>query len=369
MEVNYLGSLIELNDPRILPMLRQAYADSTQMRHKRQFAYASYFLGDSSLWEDYCGQLAAGAFTLPPIVYQQGGSIEYDNPARQPGNRELTAILSSLENIGNAVSMETLHKLTRPGHPFYPWIEKRMIQLTGGYGNEDDIDLDEIWYHPAFSIEVLTRCLDDTSASDIQLRCYDENEGVGTEMDWGGQSGLRLHSRFETLPCPADSKHRARVCDMAAHRLYQLIFGIPACHGLMQDKDERIRRQKEFLTRFRDLRPVTHEEYDQVDDLSAGTRYIPALVPLDHLATQAEVDAGKALFTQNGEGRMAAIELPVLATLKEEKGMEDPMRVYIWQAELDAKGKLIYGALTEEGPKVYHEGELVQLAPLKKQER
>ena len=146
---------------------------------------------------------------------------------------------------------------------------------------------------------------------------------------------------------------------MVANKLYQLIFGIQACHAHLGDKDERIARQKQFMQRFTEFRQVTSSEYNKVNELYAGLRYIPVLSVLDHPATQEEVDNGKALFYIENSVAIADIKLPFVAIRKVDEKEEKPMRIYVWQAEVDKKGAIHYGALTEDGPQLYKDGELI----------
>ena len=357
IEAHYLSCLTELQDTRIVQKIQDAYAKAKEPYQLRQFAFTAYYLGDSLLWDDYCMRLQAGNIQLPKIEYSNG-SIEWSNPMKQPGNRELTAILAALMDIDNKLSKTTFNKIKSPEHPFYKWIELRLLQLPGGY--DDDGNTKEIWYNKDLCFDIYIKNLDNQKDSDSSLRFY-PNSGITSVMDWGGQSGLRLHKKWE-ISGFANGKEtllRARHCDMVANKLYQLIFGIPACHAHLGDKDERIARQKQFMQRFTEFRQVTSSEYNKVNELYAGLRYIPVLSVLDHPATQEEVDNGKALFYIENSVAIADIKLPFVAIRKVDEKEEKPMRIYVWQAEVDKKGAIHYGALTEDGPQLYKDGELI----------
>lgn len=357
IEAHYLSCLTELQDARILTTLQDAYAKAKMAYQLRQFAFTCYFLGDTILWDDYCQRLQTGQIELPPIEYSNG-SIEWSNPMKQPGNRELTAILAALKAIDNEQSRAAYASIKSPEHPFYKWIELRLMQLPGGY--DDDGNTKEIWYDKDLCFDIYLKNLDNTDDSDISLRYY-PNSGITTVMDWGGQSSLRLHPVWERSDF-ANGKEmmlRARICDMVANKFYQLIFGIPACHVHLGDKDERIARQKAFLKRFKEFRKLSSQEYNKVNELYAGIRYIPNIPRLAHPATAAEVENGKAIFHLAGKGMVSDIRLPFVAIRSSDKAVEKPMRIYVLQAELNDTGKLVYGALTEDGPQIYMEGELI----------
>ncbi|MCP4442490.1 MAG: hypothetical protein GY810_26590 [Aureispira sp.] len=362
---HYLSCFMELGDDRILPKLRKDYAQTIKVYEWRQLAYTCYWLGDTTLWDDYCTRLQQDKIELPKIEYSNG-SISHSNPARQPGNKELRGILSCLTTINNPISKKTYQKITSSGHSYYPWIEKRLLQLTGGY--DDDGNMKEIWYNKDFCLDIYKKNLDNTNNSDIQLKYY-VGSGITSIMDWGGQSSFRLHELWDTSDyCNGeDVTLRARNCDMAASKLYQLIFGIPACHVHLKDKDERIARQKAFLDRFKTFRRLTSKEYNTVNELYAGVRYLPVIPTLNRPATAEDVKGGKALFELKGKGSLADIQLPATAIQKKDKGMEKPLRIYILQAEKNHKGKLVYGTLTEDGPKIFKEGDLINIKHLPKE--
>jgi len=356
--VDYLYSLIDLGDKTIVPTLKNAYKNATDVMLKRNLAYACYWLGDKETWGKYCGELQKGEIKLPPISYTNV-NVSYGNPAVQPGNRELRGIISYLQSVKDTSSTETLNKITSQGHPYYHWIELRILQLTGGY--DSDYNDDDVYYNSTWCIEILKRNLDNKKDSDISLKFY-PGSGITAEMDWSGQSSVPMHKLWDTSEFEPKKEHsmRARICDMASLKLYHLIFGIPVSHVHLKDKDKRIEQQKAFLNKYTKLREITSDEYNTINELYNGTRYVPDLPKLDHAATQDDVNAGKAIFYMQGN-KVANVSLPAWGIHKNDIGKKVSLKYLLVQAEYNSKGELIYGAFTEDGPKIIAASELTDI--------
>lgn len=364
MVTDYLYSLIDLGDKSILPTIVDAYNKENIDEVKRKLAYAAYWLGDNKPWTDYCMLIQKEKIKLPSIKYvdyNYGGSIEYNNPGAQPGYWELRGIVSYLASIPDSISQATYDMITNPGHPYYQWLEIRVLQLTGGYG--DDYDEDYLFLRTPWALKILEKNLDNRDSSNISVKYY-VGSGMTAASDWGGQSGLRMHEMWDTSDyCKGDDiKLRARNCDMAASMLYELIFGIPVCHVHMADKDDRIEQQKAFLKRFTKLREINHWEYNTVNELYSGTRYVPDIPKLDHPATDDDVNKGRAIFSMPGN-TVADVGLPAWAINKKDANTDKKytLKYLLVQAEYNSKGELIYGAFTEDGPKTIAASELINI--------
>jgi len=355
IENSYFYDLTRLGDTDVLALYKAIYQTSKSTRLQRQAAYHSYWLGDSTLWEDYCLRLQKGEIKIPRLK-QKKGDYYNNKPKHQLRFVALEDILLALHRIGNKISLETTAKITSPKHPYYPIVEDRLLWACKGYEGSSGFDFKDAWENPAFCFRIYSSFLQKKKYADVDVYL---GESGGT---FDRRISLRLHpmwyrSDFE------ESKQKARICDLAAIKLYQLIWGIPISHPHLKDKDERIARQQAFLKRFKKLRRISTYEYNHINDLSLGARYIPDLKPLERPATPQDVEEGKAIFSLSNS-RIKEMSLPAWGIVKAHQAYKKPMKAIIVQAEVAADGTLYYGAFTEDGPKKYRAEELIEIQPI-----
>lgn len=122
--------------------------------------------------------------------------------------------------------------------------------------------------------------------------------------------------------------------DLAARTLSQLLVG--ARPVASPQATEFARR---FVDRARRIHWVERA-------MLGGGSFIPDLLPLGRPATAADVEAGRALFHQDGRGRLADLRLPAVAEVVSSSGT--PVRAIVMQAEVTPEGRLRYGAFSLE---------------------
>ena len=148
---------------------------------------------------------------------------------------------------------------------------------------------------------------------------------------------LRYVGEPEELRETADE----RVCDLAGAWFAARVLGAPQVHALRLDNDDQLARARQLATRCR-FRPLSAEERRSLRGVRA--KFVPDLGPLDGPATQADVEAGRALFHLPDSVGPHWVPLPAVA---QRQGTRT--RVLIVQSELDAAGKITYAILDNDG--------------------
>jgi hypothetical protein len=93
----------------------------------------------------------------------------------------------------------------------------------------------------------------------------------------------------------------------------------------------------------------------------------PILPPLNRLGTADDVKAGRAVFQLNGQGKLAPLQLPAVAFLRQpQHARRRPRPAMIVQAEIDAGGKTIYGVIGDGAARTARSEELTGIKPIKK---
>jgi hypothetical protein len=148
-----------------------------------------------------------------------------------------------------------------------------------------------------------------------------------------------------------------RICDVAAEKISEIVFGVPAYHPLLKDADVRLKALKEALDRY-SYRPATAAEIEALaGQMGHDPGFVPDIQPLGRAATADDVRKGKAIFHQDGKGKLADAKLPLEAVLKnagdapsdrEPQHRGRPRKVggvLIVQAEIGPDGKVKYGVI------------------------
>jgi hypothetical protein len=179
----------------------------------------------------------------------------------------------------------------------------------------------------------------------------------------------------EALADPANRRGEApeRVCDVAAMKLERLVFGLPPYHPLLKDADKRLSAFKAAFDRYAGAyRKLEEREFRLLDKIASTTIYVPAIRPLDRVATAADVQAGKAIFHLDGRGKLPDLKFPVGAVVRSDLKKEYWRGSLIVQAEIDLNGEMCYGVIGHHEIKLVHGSELASmttLADLEKEDR
>jgi hypothetical protein len=252
---------------------------------------------------------------------------------------------------------EALHLLADRDHPLYP--------LAVASAHKEDFQ--DRWTrsstlrHPV-RLVLLAQKLNDFRPTGVHY--YLRGDEVGTS---GEPRGANRRYRDRSLPTGTLVEHaEERVADEFAHRLLDMIVGLPPSHPLQHDVDLRLKKMKEFIDlHARRLRPVTWVESRKWDVFSLNRWYVPDITPLGRPATAGDVKLGRAVFELNGRGTVAKQVLPAWLVLKSDANSHKPDYGLVVQAEADADGKLIYGVIFQREIRIVRAEEVERLEPYK----
>jgi hypothetical protein len=334
IEDSYLSSLTALGDKRIVPQLVKRAEKASSNRMRRKWAYACHWLGEPKPLKDFADAFRAGNVVLPQ------NNQPNTNDDDQPGNVELGGIVGYLASAGTPEADSALYALAEPSHPAHQ-LAAHMIFSK----NPDSLE-NHVWFEHPFCLAVLRKGLDNERPTGATFK-IEKDSLKRVEKDGWGSRGIP-----EILKDPAVRKEEApeRVCDQAAERVGQLVFGQPAYHPLFKDASTRLEALKKSLDQFQGrFRRMSGLEIHALEIHSWNALFVPDLRPLGRPATVEDVKTGHAIFHLDGKGELGAEKLPAVAVLKKDEKKEQSPRVLIVQTEVDTDGTMIYGVIAKHG--------------------
>ncbi len=352
IEDSYLGPLVELDDKRIAAELARRYKAATDIRMRRKFATACHDLGDPGPLKAFARDVEKGSLKLP------GNNEPNTNENDQPGTVELTAIIASLVHAGTAECDRALYALAAANHPYHALVVERVLSV--GPGPHDD---EGAWLAHPFCLAILRDPLDDTKPTGATWKIEKDC------LEWTSGQGSSSQSIPEYLADPAARRQQAveRKCDQVAVKLGDLVVGVAPYSPLLKDADARLAAMKRLLDRYRGhFRLLTATEAESLGLTLWHPMFVPDVAPLGRPATAADVEKGRAIFHLDGKGKLARVTLPAVATLRERKPSEQPLRVLVVQAEVGQDGKTMYGIIGGGEIRAARAEELTGIKPIAK---
>ena len=329
IEDSYLGPLVRLGDKRIAPELAGRYRAATAVGIRRKYASACRALGDPMPLKAFATEVEKGSLKLPP------NDDPNTNEDDQPGTVELGGIVASLVD-GRLVECDrALDAIARPDHPYHALAVERVFRIDPRFAKET-------WVAHPFCLIILREALDDTTLTGVTWK-IEGDRLVSLEKGGSGSRGLP-----EYLADPAARRPQAaeRKCDEAAAKLGELVFGLPFYSPLLKDGEARLAMIKATMDRYgRHFRLLTDAEWRSLGLTMWHPMFLPDISPLDHPATPEDVERGRAVFDLGGKGKLAAVKLPAVASLRQGKANAQPQRALVVQAEVGRDGKTTYGII------------------------
>lgn len=338
---SYLAALIQLGDKGIgLELVRRAEGNKPPAE-LRTWAYVAHFLGQP-------GPFAKLAEAL------RLGNMKFSS--NQDGERELGAMIESLIGVHTALAEQALAALADPKHAQHETVVKGLIAAsTGEFGTRS-------WYLHPFCVAVLRSALDDTTLTDRKYLI--EQDDTRQWIYRNGLGGSSRIPRFLTDPKLRKNGAYGRRCDLAAEKLYEVVIGVPRCHPLRFDNEERLAELKKAIDRCAGrYRIATQTERDLIWSNHWSPTYIPDISPLNHPATAADVEAGRAIFHLDGKGKLTDLKLPASGTVKGDTPASKTEPALIVQAEEGPQG-VVYGVITRTALRTLPANEVTSIKPL-----
>ena len=325
---HYLGVILRLGDKRIGPELIRRAATADTVADRLRFAASAQALGKPEALNALARELVAGRIATP------AAAPPGDRRVQKLSDDELFDALNVLTLAGTPDAEAALIAVVDPKHPYHAAAARVALKFSG----RTFADLIGEFVKPA--------------------ECGNWN---------------RHPSCLAILRQQLDNTTRTgdrTPCKLAAERLGDLVWGLPPYDPLLEDADQVLEQIRAFMDLFAGRwRPAT------ADEPSAWRAFVlPDIKPLGRPATEADVKAGRAIFHLDGRGRVAPIEFPAVGwpprEEQEQQGLfigeplVEELPMLIVQAEIDADGETIYGAIGRFGLVRVAAEELASIRPL-----
>ena len=275
-------------------------------------------------------------------------------------------IVECLVAAGTPAAEEALYALAGPKHPYY----EQAASITR-WADGDSWSGAAKWFSHPFCLKVLRAELD-----------RDENTGITYRIEAERLKRIKGDgwSAVEVPDPLADAgkrkaEARERRADAAAMKLGELAYGLPWYHPLLKDADQRLASMRKLLDRHR-FTLMTEQEARGLDvGLFAGRYFRPNLGLLGRPATRADVRECRAIFHQDGRGKLAQMRLPATGVLahdwpkKERRGGlfgRAVPRILIVQAEQTRERKVLLGIIGHHEIRVVPADQVRDIQPVKK---
>jgi len=350
-EQEYLDYLVELGDRRIGPELDHRAANAEDNDVRRKHAFAAYRLGASDAWKAYAKDVEMGSIPLP---HKSTSIWDIEPPATDDVGRMVTVLAQSRSTEGD----RALFALSNPKHPYYAAVYDGLV-VRARYG-----DLYFPWRSHRYCLAILRRGLNDATLTDGRYAIVDDSV-QGTGNGWSfSSSGIPTELQD---PKSRREKAEARLCDIAAMSLGEIVAGIPFYHVLLAEPEQGVRRIKEFLNLYRDrFREMNPEEQERFGIRFMRNAYIPDIKALGRPATTHDVKAGTAIFELDGQGRIADGDQSGWLQLKSEARKEYPEVGLVVQCEVGPDGKRVYGVIFRHSVRAVKADEVERIEPYAK---
>jgi hypothetical protein len=299
IEEAYLRALHELNDTRVAAeAARRSRNPRGRMRY--EWAYLSHCLLEPGPLAEFAKEFERGKVKL------------LDGRA---GKNELHRIVLYFVAVATKESDRALHALADRKHPAHHLARAAILADRQRPSSQSE---EGVWFRHPYCLTILRQALEDTTP---------------TGVIWKVDATMRKSGR----------RTQEQVRDVAAWKLWELVFGIESYDPLVGDSNKSLGEIKSVLDRFKGrLQRASRAEEDLLDIPSIYITYIPDIPPLDRPATPEDVKAGRAVFHLGGKGKRAAQQFPASGALEDRRAM-------IVQAETSPDGTLTYGVVSHSG--------------------
>jgi hypothetical protein len=353
VEDTYLFPLIELGDKRTAADLRRRSQTADSVWLRRKWAYAAHKLGESEPLKRFADDFRAGHIRLPA----RDRAVTDDND--QSRSAELLGIVQSLASARLPEADRALDALADPQHPCHGLAAKRVLNERAGWGDSEG------WFVHPYCLRILRMALDDTTPTGTTC-AIEKDQLVDKGKNSEGSTGV---PEFLADPAIRRDKAQERACDTAAKKLRELVVGLPLCHPLFKDADQRLAALKAGFDRFAGRHRQANRNESESLRLSPGsTVYFLDFTILDRAATAEDVKAAKAVFHLAGKGIRADLALPAAAVLKRGENKQDPPPVLIVQAEVGPDGQVTYGVIMKDDIRAVPGRELTNIKPFEERD-
>jgi hypothetical protein len=354
IEDNYVQALIDLGDTSIAPELSHRSAAAWQLRQRQLFASAANQLGAPGAMRGFARQVEHAGFQLP--ANDQTDTRDED----QPGTVALRGIIDDLVRAETPEADRALFAISDPRHPYFSIARSRVTEAEWGAYAEERAFVS----HP-YCLKILRSELGNRDPTGGMYR-REGTKSISLSKD-GTSNEKELPAALNNPKLLKDFAFERR-CDRAALKLDLLVLGLPAFHPLQKDADARLKELARVFDSFQNgYRLITPLEARFLEVDSGESIFLPNLPPLNRLATAGDVKAGRAVFQLNGQGKLAPIQLPAVAFLRQpQRARRRPRPAIIVQAEIDAGGKTIYGVIGDGAARTACPEDLTDIKPIKR---
>lgn len=349
IEDSYLEPLARLGDQRIAAELARRCDAADAVGIRRKYASACHALGNSKPLDKLAAEVEKGSLKLP------ANDKPRTNPNDQPGNVELDGLVAFFIQARTRECERALYALTAPGHPYHKLaVERVLLAYSPGYDDKDS------WLKHPFSLAVLREALNDSTPTGRTMT-IEGNREKETYTDGSYREG----SISEEFADPAVRRSSAVVLqrDRVAAKIGEIVLGMPWYSPLYRDNEARLAELKASLDRYGGrFRLLSNAERMSLKEWHAV--FVPDISPLDHPATEKDVQQGRAVFHLDGQSKPATVRLPAVANLRQEIPSKKPSRVLVVQAEIGQDGKTTYGIISDGAIRAATAEEITAIEPI-----
>jgi HEAT repeat protein len=334
LEDEMCSALIDLHDGRLIPELKHRCATAATVRMRIKCAFVLNDLGEKTELDAFAKEFAAGtlAFDRDP-----------DNPSSE--DDDLPRFIRCLSIAHSAEADKALFAAVERGHPYFErlagFLRKARVGWTEG---------EQLLAHP-YCLKFFRNELDRVEGTKSVYRISAKSLYFLTDGTWAFGSSRKEIPKLLADPAMRRELAEGRACDEAAMKLPEFFFGLdcPQYHPLLKDADEKLVALRAFLDKnLPHLRALTETE---TGALERGSRslFVPDIPPLGRPASNADVAAGRAIFSLGDGAKLADLQLPATAIFKKDAETDYAQRVLIVQAEVGRDGKTRYGIIEQRG--------------------
>ena len=329
-----LKALAKIGDKRIGKRLAREYEKNKNTTQKLWLAITASKCGSRKLLDSWlsdvrAGKLKYGASDLPQII----------NLLTWARDESADAFLFTLADKQGKYYKDILKGALYDKNPFV----------------EDDFDADDIdWDISPLTWKVLINELGNTTLTNNWRQLVSDTKEESGGDDLGGTTSSVFGKLWIAKQKHTKQKVFLRVCDLAAERLSDILANSPLYSPLLLEKEKSLAAFRE-KTAAHPIREIPHEYVVHLSGEDERMFCLSLPVVMNRLATQQDVDAGRAIFCLPKGAKKVALKLPSYGyeIPKEEDSMDMKTPIVILQAEKSADGKVYYGCLTSWGTKKF----------------
>lgn len=345
----FIAGLVALGDRRVIPEMQKRQRDEKYpFRYRLKLAYALHQLGDSKALAQMAKAIGAGR-------EPKGFSIADDSDHWELVTLEFTLLVRSLVFAGIPETDAALDAIANNTHPLHNYFAVRLKPYHFSRSRESNF-----YSHP-YCMKFYREWLKDTSpsGSTYEVKTHTRNNVPDESLSIRTKQSNIMASIYGIIKEKKNRRDKVetRVCDDTMLYLTRIILGLPAYHPLRTDSQQLFDRNMKWLETYT-LRRKTNYEATMLGSYSSDQALIPDLKPLEQVATGADVEAGRAAFSLNGQAQRLELKLPAWVVLKKDvQGTYIGRRGLVFQAE-SLDGKKYYGALFADGIRQVKEEEV-----------